>query len=172
MVPGHCRSHEYVGNAFKYGVKYRVVRRPLTYYYCPALILLPYLTTICSVHFEIDTFAHNNHGGFVQFSTNLTQKRLWYRSRRLIFINIRPPVVHPPHYLNYDCFLHSYVWNIFLEEVHLWSKNNSHHSMHWKHVWKYLKQICNSLLWISFFIWLCMFISDSVHMRFWCQNIY
>ena len=85
MVPGHCRSHEYVGNAFKYSVKYRVARRPLTYYYCPALILLPHLTTICSVHFEIDTFAHNDHGGYVQFSTNLTQERLWYRCRMLIF---------------------------------------------------------------------------------------
>ena len=121
MVPGHCGSHEYVGNAFKYGVKYRVVRRPLTYYYCPALILLPYLTTICSVHFEIDTFAHNDHGGYVQFSTNLTQKRLCYRSRRLIFINIRPLVVHPP-YSKLRLFLHSHVWNIFLEEVNLWSK--------------------------------------------------
>ena len=116
MVPGHCRWHEYVGNAFKYGVKYRVVRRPLTYYYCPALILLPYLTTICSVHLDIDTFAHNDHGGYVQFSTNLTQKRLWYRSRRLIFINIRPLVVHPPYYLSYDC---SY---IPMYEIYSWKR--------------------------------------------------
>ena len=119
MVPGHCRSHEYVGNAFKYGVKYRVVRRPLTYYCCPALILLPYLTTICSVRLDIDTFAHDDHGGYVQFSTNMTQIRLWYRSRRLIFINIRPLVVLPPHYLSYDCSyipmyeIYSWKWFIY-----------------------------------------------------------
>ena len=102
------------------GVKYRVVRRPLTYYYCPALILLPYLTTICSVHLEIDTFAHNDHDGYVQFSTNLTQKRFWYRSRRLIFINIRPLLVHPPYYLSYDCsyipMYEIYSWKRFIND--------------------------------------------------------
>ena len=28
----------------------------------------------------------------------------------------------------------SYVWNLFLENGHLWSKNSSHYFIHWKHI--------------------------------------
>ena len=110
----------YVGDAFKYGVKYRGVRRPLTY--CPALILLPYLTTICSAHFEIDTFAHNDHDGYVQFSTNLTQKKKAFVSKRQVIFYLHSASSGAfPILLKLRLFLHSNVWNIFLEEVHLWS---------------------------------------------------
>ena len=74
-------------------------------------------------------------------------------------------VVHP-YYLNYDC---SYIpmYEIYHQKMFNYDKKNScHHSMQWKHVWKYLQQICNSLLWISFFIWLCLLITDNVHVRF------
>ena len=70
--------------------RYCGVRRPRGY--CPALILLPYLTTCRNAHFEIDTFTHNHHDGYVQFSTNLIQKRLSYQNDRLFFINLRPSV--------------------------------------------------------------------------------
>ena len=31
---------------------------------------------------------------------------------------------------------HSYVWNAYLEDGHLWSKDSSHYFIHWKHVRK------------------------------------
>ena len=40
----------------------------------PRVILLPYLTTNGSVCVETDTFTHNDHDGYVQFSTNLTRR--------------------------------------------------------------------------------------------------
>ena len=43
-------------------------------------------------------------------------ERLWYRSRSLIFINIRPLVVHPPYYLSSDC---SY---IPMYEIYSWKR--------------------------------------------------
>ena len=95
----------------KYGVKYRGVRRRAYY---PALILLPYLTTNCSVHFEIDTFTHNDHDGYVQFSTNLIQKTRSYQYGISIFINLRPAVVHLPHSPSYDSF------NIPMNEIYSW----------------------------------------------------
>ena len=60
----------------------------------PSVILLQYPTTNCSVHFEVGTFALNDHDGYVQFSTNLTLKRLSYQNCRSMCINLRPPVVH------------------------------------------------------------------------------
>ena len=54
-------------------------------------------------------------------------------------------------------FQHSYVWTLFLEDGHLWPKNSSHYFIHWKQVRKYLQQIYNSLLWISFAILCKMF---------------
>ena len=82
-----------MGNVVIYGVKYHGVRRPRAYY--PALILLPYLTTNCSVYFEIDAFTHYEHDGYVEFSANLTQKRLSYQNGGLIFINsLRPSVAY------------------------------------------------------------------------------
>ena len=88
-------------------------------------ILLPYLTTNCSVYFEIDIFTHNDHGGCVQFSTDLTQKKLPYQISRLIFINILPPVVHSPYSYKLWLFQNSYVWNLFLEDGHLWSQKTA-----------------------------------------------
>ena len=105
----------------------------------PRVILLPYLTTNCSVHFEIDTFTHNDHDGYVQFSTNLTQKRLLYPKGGQFCMKSIPG-------------------------------SSSHYFIHWKHVRKYLQQICSSLLWISFaFDYICwlaiMYMCD-----FWCQT--
>ena len=89
-----------MGNVLKHGVKNRGVRRATGA--LSHVILLSYLTTNCGVHFGIDTFTHNDHDGYVQFSMNLTQKRLWYQNGSLIFINLRPPVVHSPYSPRYD----------------------------------------------------------------------
>ena len=71
--------------------------------YCPALFYYhTSLQTAVHVHFEIDTFTHNDHNGYVQISTNLTQKRLPYQCGTLIFINLRSPVVHSPYSPSYD----------------------------------------------------------------------
>ena len=73
---------------FKYGVKNRGVRRPRAYY--PALyMLLPYVTTNCSVHFKFDIFTYNGHNRDVDFSMNLTEKRISYQNCGFIFINLR-----------------------------------------------------------------------------------
>ena len=37
----------------------------------PRVLLLPYLTTNRSVHFQFDTFTHNDHNRKGYFSTNL-----------------------------------------------------------------------------------------------------
>ena len=62
----------------------------------------------------IDTFTHNDHDGYVQFSTYLTQKRLSYQNARLIFINLRPPVVNSPYSPRYDPS------NIPIYEIYSW----------------------------------------------------
>ena len=99
-------------NVLKYGVKYLGVRRPRAY--CPALILLPYLITNCSVQFRIDIFTHNDHDRYVHFSTNSTQKRISYQNGRLIFVNLRPPVVYSPYSPSY------YSSNIPMYEIYSW----------------------------------------------------
>ena len=47
-------------------------------------IIMLYLTTNCSVRFEIDTFTHNDHNGYDNFFTNLTEKRLSYQNGKFI----------------------------------------------------------------------------------------
>ena len=112
IIPGKKSA----GDLLKYGVRYRGVRR--TRAYCPALILMSYLTPNCSLHFDMDTFTYNEHNGFVQFSTNLTQKRLSYQNSSLISINRRPPVVHSPYSSSYDSSNIPIYWNLFLEDGH------------------------------------------------------
>ena len=103
------------------GVKYRGVRGPRAYF--PALFYCH--TTNCGVHFEIDTFIHNDRDGYVQCFTNLTQNRLSYPNGRIFLINLRPPIVtgcirHIPKVIRLWLFQRSYVWNLFLEDGHLW----------------------------------------------------
>ena len=82
---------------FSNTVRYSGVRRVLS-----RVMLLPYLTTNCIVHFEIDTFTHDGDDGYVQFSTNLAQKRLSYQNGRSIHSSPRPPVVHSPYSQSYE----------------------------------------------------------------------
>ena len=84
---------------------YRRVRRPRAY--CPALILLSYLTTNCSLHFEIDTFTHNDHDGYIQFSTNLNQKRLSYQNGSLTLstFGLQWCIRHNPQVMTLPTFL-------------------------------------------------------------------
>ena len=46
----------------------------------PHVMLLPCRTANSSVHFNIDTFLHNNHNGYAHFSTNFIEKRLSYQN--------------------------------------------------------------------------------------------
>ena len=65
----------------------------------------------------IDTFTHNDHNGYVQFSTNLTEKRLSYQNGMLFFY--QPSTSSG----TFAIFQHSYVvWNLFLEDGNLCSK--------------------------------------------------
>ena len=127
---------------------------------------------ICSVHFETDTFPHNDHDGYVQFSTNLTQKRLLYQSGRLIFINIRPPVVHPPYYLSYDCsyipMYEIYSWKRFINDrkisVTILCIGSTFGNIYSKYAIVYCGYHFS-------FDYVCS--SAIMHMcDFWCQNIY
>ena len=61
-----------------------------------------------------DTFTHNDDDGYVQFSTNWTQKRLSYQNHRLIFINLQPPVMNSPYSPSYDSS------NIAMYEIYSW----------------------------------------------------
>ena len=74
-------------------------------------MLLPYVTTNCSVHFKFDIFTCNGHTRNVNFSINLTEKRLsysgvrWHNSQNswpVIFINLRLPVMHLTYSPGYD----------------------------------------------------------------------
>ena len=55
-----------------------------------------------------------DHDGYVQFSTNLTQKRLSYQNGRLNFMSLRPPVVHSHNSPSYDSS------NIPIYEIYSW----------------------------------------------------
>ena len=84
---------ESVGKVLKCGVKYRGLRRPLAYY--PRYsIAIPHNKLQC---IPWNDLAHNDHDEYVLFSTNLTRKKLSYWNGRLIFINLRPAVVHSPY---------------------------------------------------------------------------
>ena len=39
----------------------------------------------------ITSFIHNDHNGYVNFSTNLIEKRLSYQNDRFVFMNLRLP---------------------------------------------------------------------------------
>ena len=88
---------ESVGNVLKYGVKYHGVRRTRAYF--PALF---YCHTSQQTAVYTLKLTHNDHDGYVQFFTNLTQKRLSYQNGRSICINLRPPVVHSLYSPSYD----------------------------------------------------------------------
>ena len=63
----------------------------------PRVMLLPHFTANCNVHFKLDTFFHNDHNGYVHLSTNLTEKMFSHKNDRLIFINLRLPVLYSPY---------------------------------------------------------------------------
>ena len=101
--------------------------------------------------------------------------RMWLRKgfhikRTSIFNNLWLPVVHSPHSPSFDSpnipVYEIYSW----KNGNLWSKNVSHNFIHWKHVRKYLQQICSSLLWISFaFDYIC-WLAILYMCDFWCQT--
>ena len=62
----------------------------------------PYVTTNCSVHFKFDIFTYNGHKRSVDFSMNLTKKRISYQNCRFIFINLRLLVVYLTYSPGYD----------------------------------------------------------------------
>ena len=62
--------------------------------YKPGFMLLPYVTTNCRVHFKFDIFTYYGQNKNVNFSMNLTEKRLSYQNCRFIFINLRLLVVN------------------------------------------------------------------------------
>ena len=97
---------ESAGNILKYGVKYRRVRRPRAH--CPALILLPYLATNCIYTLKL------THLLIMITMGMLSSLRI--RLRKGYFINLRPPVVHPPYYLSYDSF------SIPMYEIYSWKR--------------------------------------------------
>ena len=65
-------------------------------------MLLPYVTTNCSVHFKLDIFTYNGHNRNVNSSMYLTEKRLSYQNCRFIFINLRFLVVYLTYCPGYD----------------------------------------------------------------------
>ena len=115
---------------------YRGVRRPLVWCIAPRYSLArPHNVQQCKLHFEIYTFTHNDHVGYVQFSANLTQKRHSCQNYRVFFINLRPSVVHLPYY-NLWLFQNSQVRNLFVDDGHSRSKNSRYYFIHRKHVSK------------------------------------
>ena len=111
-------------------------------------VILPCVTTNCSVHFKFGIFTYNGHNRNVNFSMNSTEKMLSYQNCRFIFINLQLPVV----YLTFPRlwhFQHSHAYtctcNLFLDDGQQWLKNSSYNVISWKHVRKYSQQICNSL---------------------------
>ena len=68
----------------------------------PRVMLLPYVTTNCSVHFKFDISTYNGHNRNVNFSMYLTEKRLSYQNCRFIFINLRLLVVYLTYSPGYD----------------------------------------------------------------------
>ena len=76
----------------------------------PHVMLLPYVTTNCSVHFKFDIFSYNGHNRNINFSMYLTAKRLSYQNCRFIFINLRLLVVYLTYCLGYDTSnIHMYI---------------------------------------------------------------
>ena len=70
--------------------------------YKPGFMLLPYVTTNCRVHFKFDIFTYYGQNKNVNFSMNLTEKRLSYQNCRFIFINLRLLVVNLTYSPGYD----------------------------------------------------------------------
>ena len=68
----------------------------------PRVMLLPYVTTNCSVNFKFDIFTSNGHNRNVKLSMNLAEKRLSYQNCRFIFINLRLLVVYLTYSPGYD----------------------------------------------------------------------
>ena len=151
-----------------YGVRYRVIRRPRAY--CPALSYchtsqLPTVYSLELTHLLIK----------VPMDVCISP-RIWLRKGFSIkaagYSFYQPSAFSGAFFLfpKLWLFQHPCVYNLFLENCHLWLKNSSHYFIHWKHVRKYLQQICNSLLWTAFaFDYMCWLAIMHMH-SFWCQT--
>ena len=108
-------------------------------------MLLPYVTTNCNVHFKSYIFTYNGHDRNVDFSMNLTEKRISYQNCRSIFINLRLQVVYLTYSPVYDTSnIPMYIICSWMMANNDWKKSSYDFSS-WKHVRKYSQQICNSL---------------------------
>ena len=82
-------------------------------------VILPCVTTNCSVHFKFGIFTYNGLNRTVNLSMNSTEKMLSYQNCRFVFINLRLSVVYLTYSSGYDTS------NIPMHTICSWMTSNN-----------------------------------------------